>query len=425
VNSKKFVIPVSTVVEDDREFTHVDRKKKPKTEEKKLSKEDFMKEKYKKDSPYLKRVYETKEEDKEREGNDTVIEDEKNTYTSPRGRSRGRGRGGNRGGNRGGYRGGSRGGNRGGYRGGSRGGNRGRGGRGNGRGRGRGNGRGRGRGRGMDREVREWKNDDNNKKEDDEKKTNDENTKEGKKEEEKEESSESSEYYPEGMLIENKTENKLVDTPIKEHSNKPKGFKHYLESTEKQKEEVEKLLETKGISTKNEDIVGSNVEVVTMNKKDKPIELENKNDNYFFKSEQEQQQEQEQTKKKRNKQGPKSIPVSDVLHFKSKRHKGFNTVREDKDKFKRRDSQPQENGGETRTHENEERNTNESKENREPQDNGGDNRYQNYDDRQYWNKPQGRNNRRVNIESTKQFPPLSGNIIPQSTFNWGPNLGQN
>jgi len=246
-----------------------------------------------------------------------------------------------------------------------------------------------------------------------------------KKEEEKEESSESSEYYPEGMLIENKTENKLVDTPIKEHSNKPKGFKHYLESTEKQKEEVEKLLETKGISTKNEDIVGSNVEVVTMNKKDKPIELENKNDNYFFKSEQEQQQEQEQTKKKRNKQGPKSIPVSDVLHFKSKRHKGFNTVREDKDKFKRRDSQPQENGGETRTHENEERNTNESKENREPQDNGGDNRYQNYDDRQYWNKPQGRNNRRVNIESTKQFPPLSGNIIPQSTFNWGPNLGQN
>jgi len=192
---------------------------------------------------------------------------------------------------------------------------------------------------------------------------------------------------------------------------KPKGFKSFVQSLESNKEEVEKLLETKGLSTKTE-VVAPSIEVTSMSRKDKPLEIDEEKDTFYLNK----KEEKEENKKKKPKQGPKSIPVSN-LQFKSKRHKGFNRVREDREKPK---------GSNDRRNKENYSNKRENVDNRDRNQENGDYRSQNYDDRGWGgnNRPQGKG-RKINIESTSQFPPLSGNIIPQTSLNWGPPPEQN
>jgi len=296
-----------------------------------------------------------------------------------------------------------------------------------------------------------------------------------------EEQSESSEYYPEGVLTENKTENKLVDVPLNQNpNNKTKGFNSYMKSLENQKGEVEKLLETVGIVSKVE-VVTTNIEVVSMNKRERPPELEEINDDFFFGN-----KNVSETKKKKTKQqqGPKNIPVSEVLHVKSKRHRGFNTVPDDGPKerrnFNKTDTKEQpkdtkgtdtkeqskENtqsewdqplegkeikGTETKEQPKENKGWDQSRENKgwdQSRENKGwdqqtekgteeprSKEYHGQKDKS-WNdrsnsrkQPPGGRGRggggpsrrsRFDIESTQQFPPLSENIVPQTPEKWGP-----
>jgi len=101
-------------------------------------------------------------------------------------------------------------------------------------------------------------------------------------------------------LTEDKAENKLVDTPKHKDEVKRKGYKSFEESLENQKEELEKILESRGIVTKKEDVLSSDIDVVSLSKKkDKPLEIEDEKDNFFIKPEN-QPSQQIQPKKKKN-----------------------------------------------------------------------------------------------------------------------------
>jgi len=271
-------------------------------------------------------------------------------------------------------------------------------------------------------------------------------------------------------LIENKTENKLVDQPLGEHDPtiKIKGFNNYIKNLEKQKEELEKKLEEQGIVSKK-DVVAPIVEVVSMNKKERPPEIEEDKDEFFVKHD-----TQEKTKKKKTKQhqGPKNIPVSEVLHVKPRRHRGFNTVPEEnqerKEKRFQTKTEQKETKEETKTEQKENKKsewdepledstkgapvqsgwdspkeTKETKETKENTTGGWDSpkeTKQGWGDKkennQWSGERRGQGNprkqpskgnprrTRIDIESTQQFPPLSENIIPQAPLTkWGP--GQN
>jgi len=224
-----------------------------------------------------------------------------------------------------------------------------------------------------------------------------------------------------------------------------------LEDLETQKTKLNELLEKTGLEGKKNEVKSQSVEVESLNKKEKPLEIEDQRDSFFVKGEENEQDQIQKKKKVKQQQGPKSVPVSEVFHVRQKRHRGFNTVPEEKKNFSSpkepKTENPKEVSEGTKT-ENETKN--ETKDNKSQQPDWGtdsksspkwdsdsksspkwDNKsQQNWgSDRSQGNprkQPRGnnqskRNNRFVDFESTQQFPPLSGEFVPKEAPNkWGP-----
>lgn len=162
-----------------------------------------------------------------------------------------------------------------------------------------------------------------------------------------------------------------------------------------------------------------------MNKKERPPEIEDERDTFFFR--QKQQQQQEQPKKKKVKQ-PKTVPVSEVLHVKPKRHRGFNTVPEEKTEKKhevRKDDQEKGTEG-TPTEQRREPKGTEGTGEKGRGENKPQGREEGWGDRsqQGRDRKQGGERRtpgRRNRIDMEQFPSLSENIAPaQPPKPWFP-----
>jgi len=160
-------------------------------------------------------------------------------------------------------------------------------------------------------------------------------------------------------------------------------------------------------------------------------------------------------KKKETKQGVKTVPVSEVLHVKPKRHRGFNTVPEEKQgerkpQEKLKDDKGEETTEGTQTTEDkgwdspkgtespqtkenkgwdslkEKKGWDSPKENKgwdSKENKGWDNKESSNWDRS-GSRKQPRNNprrTRIDLESPQQFPSLSGDIVtPQAPKPWRP-----